>query len=56
MEKNRLDAYNGSSMHFLRAAIAGRLSEDGFKTLRLERSTAPEYLQKKGLSISKLYF
>ena len=55
-KKNRLDAYNGSSMHFLRAAIAGRLSEDGFKTLRLERSTAPEYLQKKGIKYIQTLF
>jgi hypothetical protein len=55
-KRNRLDAYAGSPMHFLRAAIAGRLDEDGFKTLRLERSTAPDYLQKKGIKyIQTLY-
>lgn len=43
-QKNRQDAYNGSSMHFLRTVIAGQLQSEGFKVLRLVRKPNPEYV------------
>jgi hypothetical protein len=36
-ERNRLAAYNGSSMHFLRSIISNQVTENGFKVLRLIR-------------------
>jgi hypothetical protein len=41
--KNRLNVYNGSSMHFLRSVIANQLSENGFRVLRLIRKANPDY-------------
>ena len=35
-EKNRQEIYENSSMHFLRAALSDRLSEEGFKVLRFD--------------------
>ena len=40
---NRLAAYLGSSMHFLRSAIVGKVSEDGFAVKRLIRTPKPDY-------------
>jgi hypothetical protein len=42
-QKNRLDAYLGSSMHFLRSAISNTLESEGFKVLRLIRKLNPDY-------------
>ncbi|ASU36001.1 carboxypeptidase-like regulatory domain-containing protein [Mucilaginibacter xinganensis] len=42
-QKNRLSAYQGSSMHFLRSVIANRFPAEGFKVLRLIRKPDPEY-------------
>lgn len=39
--KNRLNAYNGSSKHYLTALIGNKLKEEGFKTLRLARKPNP---------------
>ncbi|HJP64164.1 MAG TPA: carboxypeptidase-like regulatory domain-containing protein [Mucilaginibacter sp.] len=44
--KNRIKAYEGSSMQFLRLLIAGEVSAHGFKALRLIRKPNPDY---KGL-------
>lgn len=40
--KNRLEAYNGSSMHFLRSVIANQVNEEGFKVLRLIKKANTE--------------
>ncbi|MDR3694554.1 carboxypeptidase-like regulatory domain-containing protein [Mucilaginibacter sp.] len=37
-QKNRLKVYLGSSMHFLRSAIANNLQTEGFRVLRLIRT------------------
>jgi hypothetical protein len=42
-EKARLNAYKGSSMHFLRSIIADQVAEEGFKVLRLVRKPDPKY-------------
>jgi hypothetical protein len=42
-KKNRLNAYEGSSMHFLRSAIANDFNNEGFKVLRLIRKPNPDY-------------
>jgi len=42
-QKNRLKAYEGSSMHFLRSAIANTIAGEGFKVLRLIRKLNPDY-------------
>jgi hypothetical protein len=42
-QKNRLNVYKGSSMHFLRSLIANDLYEQGFKVLRLVRKLNPDY-------------
>ncbi len=39
--KNRLEAYNGSSQHYLRSVIQRRTEEEGFKTLTLMRKPNP---------------
>lgn len=41
-ERNRIKAYNGSSMHFLRALHRMQLEEEGFNLLRLVRKPNPE--------------
>jgi hypothetical protein len=41
--KNRLIAYEGSSMHFLRAAVSDNVEGNGFKVLRLIRKPNPGY-------------
>lgn len=43
-QKNRLSAYLGSSMHFLRSAISNTLGENGFTVLRLIRKPNPDYI------------
>ncbi|WP_342646309.1 carboxypeptidase-like regulatory domain-containing protein [Mucilaginibacter sp. CSA2-8R] len=40
--KNRLNAYLGSSQHYLRSALGNQLSEDGFKTMQLIRKPNPQ--------------
>jgi len=40
-EKNRLKAYEGSSMHFLRSLPGNNFSKEGFKVLRLIRKLKP---------------
>jgi hypothetical protein len=42
-KKNRLNAYEGSSMHFLRSVIANIFASEGFKVLRLVRKLNPDY-------------
>ncbi len=42
-KKNRLDAYEGSSMRFLRSTISNTLEDEGFKALRLIRKPNPAY-------------
>ncbi|MFB9842791.1 carboxypeptidase-like regulatory domain-containing protein [Mucilaginibacter ginsenosidivorans] len=42
-QKNRMKAYEGSSMQFLRTLIAGDVAERGFKVLRLIRKPNPDY-------------
>jgi hypothetical protein len=42
-QKNRLSAYEGSSMHFLRSTITNSTETEGFKVLRLIRKTNPDY-------------
>src|SRR6185503_617075 len=44
-KKNRLDAYKGSSMHFLRSLLTSDLYKQGFKVLRLVRKINPNYLK-----------
>lgn len=41
--KNRLKAYQGSSMHFLRSIISNQVAEQGFKVERLIRKPNPDY-------------
>jgi len=41
-QKNRLKAYNGSSMHFLRSAITNTIEKEGFRVLRLKRKPNPD--------------
>ncbi len=41
--KNRLQAYKGSSMHFLRSLLSGDIYEQGFKVLRLVQKPNPDY-------------
>ena len=40
---NRLSAYQGSSMHFLRSVIGNTFANEGFKVMRLIRKPNPEY-------------
>ena len=40
---NRLSAYQGSSMHFLRSVIGNTFTNEGFKVLRLIRKPNPDY-------------
>jgi hypothetical protein len=42
-QKARLKVYNGSSMHFLRSAIANRITGEKFKVFRLVRKLNPDY-------------
>jgi hypothetical protein len=42
-KKNRLNAYLGSSMHFLRSAISNTITTEGFKAFRLIRKPDPKY-------------
>jgi len=42
-KKNRLNAYEGSSMHFLRSVIANDFNTEGFKVFRLIRKLNPNY-------------
>ena len=42
-QKNRLDVYKGSSMHFLRSLVSNDIYEQGFKVLRLVRKINPDY-------------
>lgn len=41
--KNRLAAYYGSGMHFLRSVIADEVTSEGFRVLRLIRRRNPDY-------------
>jgi hypothetical protein len=41
--KNRLTAYKGSSMHFLRTTVSDNIEGNGFKVLRLIRKPNPGY-------------
>ena len=43
-KKHRKEAYQGSSMHFLRAVIANRMENEGFKVLKLIKRTNPDYV------------
>ncbi len=40
-QKNRMKAYKGSSMHFLRSLLENQLDEEGFKVLVLKRKPYP---------------
>ncbi|MDR3693003.1 carboxypeptidase-like regulatory domain-containing protein [Mucilaginibacter sp.] len=40
-KKNRLKAYNGSIMHFLRSVLYNQLSEEGFVVYQLKRKPIP---------------
>lgn len=40
--KNRLNAYLGSSQHYLRSALGSQLTEQGFKTMQLIRKPNPQ--------------
>lgn len=42
--KNRREAYEGSSMHFLRSVLGNDVYEQGFKVLRLIRAKNPDYI------------
>jgi hypothetical protein len=42
-KSERLDAYLGSSMHFLRSAIINKVTEEGFTVKRLIRIPNPDY-------------
>jgi len=42
-KKNRLDCYNGSSMHFLRAVIKDKVAAEGFEVYKVVRSLNPAY-------------
>ena len=42
-QQNRLKAYLGSGMHFLRSVISNNISEERFKVLRLIRTPNPDY-------------
>jgi hypothetical protein len=42
-QKNRMTAYLGSSMHFLRSVISEQPDKDGFEVLRLVRKPNPDY-------------
>lgn len=42
-KKRRLDAYNGSSMHFLRALIANNIAQEDFTAFKLTRKPDPQY-------------
>lgn len=42
VEKNRLAAYHGSLMHFLRAVHSNSLKKEGFEVYRLQRVPNPE--------------
>ena len=41
-KRNRLEAFNGSQMHFLRSLIAGDLKEEGFVVNQFKRELNPE--------------
>ena len=43
IEKKRLEAYLGSSMHFIRALYNDKLQEEGFNVRELIKSRNPEY-------------
>ena len=43
IEKKRLEAYLGSSMHFIRALYNDKLQEEGFNVRELIKSKNPEY-------------
>ena len=42
-KRKRLEAYQGSEMHFLRSVIANRVKEEGFMVRRLIRRNNPDY-------------
>jgi hypothetical protein len=42
-KKNRLQAYNGSSMHFLRSSLADQLPANGFVVRRMTMKSNPDY-------------
>ncbi len=42
-EKNRMKAYKGSSMHFLRSLLENQLDEEGFEVLVLKKKAFPNY-------------
>jgi len=42
-QKNRVVAYKGSSMHFLRSLLSNDIYAQGFKVLRLVRKINPDY-------------
>lgn len=42
-QRNRMAAYLGSSMHFLRSVTGGQTEKDGFEVLRLVRTPNPDY-------------
>lgn len=41
-QRNRLEAYNGSQMHFLRSLLQKKISEDGFVVNQFKRVLNPE--------------
>ena len=43
IEKKRLEAYLGSSMHFIRSLYNDKLQEEGFNVRELIKSRNPEY-------------
>lgn len=55
-QKNRLNAYEGSSMHFLRAAISdtSTIEKEGFRVFRMIRKPNPEYPGSANKYITKL--
>lgn len=42
-KRKRQEAYLGSTMHFLRSAIANKLSSEGYRIVRLSRKLNPDY-------------
>jgi len=46
--QNRLDAYNGSMMHFLRSVYRHATQQQGFAVYNVYRETSPNYANNKG--------
>jgi hypothetical protein len=42
-EKNRMKAFEGSSVHFLRSLLTNSFTDEGFRVLRLIRKPNPDY-------------